>query len=340
MPGYTLNPFNNDAFSMAMLTESMLRLPYNMYTRVSDLGIFTDQGVATTSVLVEEMGGSLTLIPTTPRGAPAIVNNIGKRKVRSFAVPHVALDDVILPGEVQGVREFGTTNELRTLATLMNQKLQTMKNKFDQTLEWMRVGALKGVLYDADGSTVIYNFFNEFNITPFVVNFQFTNVNLDVVGTINNIKRHMEDFLHGESMTGVRALVSPTFFDALVSHPNVKQAFQYFMTTQPLGYDYRTGFVFSGVTFEEYRGVASDLTGTAHKFIPDGTAQFFPMGTNSTFRTYFAPADFNETVNTLGLKYYAKQKPRDFERGTDVHTQMNPLPICLRPELLVQGTMS
>jgi hypothetical protein len=38
------------------------------------------------------------------------------------------------------------------------------------------------------------------------------------------------------------------------------------------------------------------------------------MGTVDTFGTYFAPADFNETANTLGQSIYAKQEPRKFDR--------------------------
>ncbi|MBE0660736.1 MAG: major capsid protein, partial [Bryobacteraceae bacterium] len=46
----------------------------------------------------------------------------------------------------------------------------------------------------------------------------------------------------------------------------------------------------------------------------------------------------NETANTLGLPLYAKQEPRKFGRGTDLHSQSNPLPICHRPEVLVKVT--
>ncbi|MGD7215362.1 major capsid protein, partial [Ralstonia pseudosolanacearum] len=35
----------------------------------------------------------------------------------------------------------------------------------------------------------------------------------------------------------------------------------------------------------------------------------------------------------------AKQEPRQFGRGTDVHTQSNPLPMCLRPGVLVKLAM-
>jgi hypothetical protein len=62
------------------------------------------------------------------------------------------------------------------------------------------------------------------------------------------------------------------------------------------------------------------------------------VGTVDTFGTYFAPADFNETVNTLGQPVYAKQAPRQFDRGTDLHTQSNPLPMCHRPGVLVKLT--
>ena len=75
---------------------------------------------------------------------------------------------------------------------------------------------------------------------------------------------------------------------------------------------------------------------TVRRFIAPGEAHAFPLGTVDTFSTYFAPADFNETVNTLGQELFAKQEPRKFERGTDVHTQSNPLPMCHRPGVLVK----
>ena len=95
-------------------------------------------------------------------------------------------------------------------------------------------------------------------------------------------------------------------------------------------------FTFAGVTFEEYLGQASDVDGNVRKFIASGEGHAFPEGTVDTFATYFAPADFNETVNTLGQPLYAKQEPREFGRGTDLHTQSNPLPMCHRPGLLVK----
>jgi hypothetical protein len=331
-----LNPFSNDAFEMVALTAAINRIPTN-YGRLAQLNLFPGEGVRTRTILIEELNGVLTLLPTMPVGAPATLGTQAKRKVRSFVIPHIPHEDVVLPEEVQGVRAFGSETELDTLSALLARKLAVMRGKMDITLEFLRMGALKGVILDADGS-VLYDLFNEFQILQKSVNFQLGTAGTEIITKCLEVKRHIEDNLRGEYMTGVYCLCSPGFFDGLTTHPKVKEAYQFFMRNQQLGNDYRSGFTFGGITFEEYRGQATDAAGTVRKFIGDDEAQFFPMGTASTFKTYFAPADFNETANTIGLPLYAKQAPRKFERGTDLHVQMNPLPLAARPEVLVRGT--
>lgn len=86
--------------------------------------------------------------------------------------------------------------------------------------------------------------------------------------------------------------------------------------------------------------MASDAAGNARVFIPTNEAIAIPLGTMSTFQLVYAPADFNEAANTIGRRMYAKQKPKEFDRGWDVHTQSNPLPLVFRPKLLVRCTIS
>jgi hypothetical protein len=331
-----LNPFATDAFDMTALTAAINKIPNN-YGRIEQLGLMPPEGVRTRTILIEEMSGVLNLLPTQPMGASGTLGTTGKRKVRSFVIPHIPHDDVVLPEEVQGIRAFGSESEMEALSDLIARKLQSMRNKHAITLEHLRMGALKGVILDADGST-IYDLYSEFGIAAKVVNFALTTAATEVLLKCLEVKRHIEDNLRGEFMTGVYCLCSPGFFDLLTTHAKVKEAYARWQQGQLLFSDNRTNFTFGGITFEEYRGQATDAAGTVRKFIADDEAHFFPVGTASTFRTYFAPADFNETANTLGLPLYAKQEPRKFGRGTDLHTQSNPLPICLRPEVLVKGT--
>ena len=62
--------------------------------------------------------------------------------VRSFTIPHIPHDDVILPQEYEGIRAFGTENEFAGYARVVNDHQQTMRNKHAITLEHLRMGAL------------------------------------------------------------------------------------------------------------------------------------------------------------------------------------------------------
>ncbi len=250
-------------------------------------------------------------------------------------MPHIPHDDVVLPEEVQGIRAFGAENETQALADVITDHLAAMRNKHAITLEHLRMGALKGVILDADGST-LYDLYAEFGITAKSVDFLLGTAGTDVKAKCLEVVRHIEDNLRGEFMTSVHALVSPEFFDALTSHPKVESAYARWMDGAALRDDMRAGFPFGGITFEEYRGQATDAAGTVQRFIAANEGHAFPLGTSDTFATYVAPADFNETANTLGRPLYAKQEPRKFDRGTDLHTQSNPLPMTHRPGVLVK----
>lgn len=335
-----VNPFTADAFNMASLTDAINILP-NMYGRLKQKNMFPDKGIITRSVMVEEKNGVLNLIQSQPVGSPGALNKSGKRKVRSFSVPHLPLDDVILPEEYQGIRAFGRASEVATLAQIMNDHLQSMRNKHDITKEYLRMGALKGIILDADGSTM-YNLYTEFGISQKTVDFALDSDTTDVAAKCREVLRHVEDNLLGEVADGVEVLVSEEFFDALIAHPNVEKFFANHAKALELagrGEDPRKGFQFGGLRFEEYRGKATDAAGTTRRFIAASEGHAYPTGTLNSFVTYNSPADFLETANTIGMPYYAKQEPRKFNRGVDLHSQSNPLPLCLRPGLLVKVTI-
>jgi hypothetical protein len=332
------NIFDNPAFSIASLSAAINILPNN-YDRLGGMGLFVDRPQTNRTIIIEEQNGVLNLLPTLPVGSPGTIGTYAKRKLRSFVIPHIPHDSVVLPEEVQGIRAFGTEDTLQTLASVITDHLQVMRNKHSITLEHLRFGALKGLILDADGST-IYNLFTEFGVAQNTATFSFSNAAFDVKKQCLDIVRYMEDHLLGEMMSGIHAFVSSQFFDALTSHATVKQAYDRWQDGAAFRDDMRAGFPYAGITFEEHRGRASTSTGTVRKFIDDNEGIAFPLNTTQCFATYYAPADFNETVNTIALPIYAKQAIRPFDRGIDIHTQSNPLPLCHRPALLVKLAMN
>lgn len=333
----TLDIFSNSAFSLTSLTDAINKVPF-VPGRLGQLGIFDESGVSTTSVMIEEREGSLSLIETSPRGAPATQNLHNKRKARSLVVPHIALEDTVLADEIQNVRAFGTENALEGVQNVVNLRLAEMARKHDATLEHLRIGAIKGQVLDADGTSVLYDLFGEFGVT------QHTEIDFDLdnatpaKGAVrkkcHDVVRKVEDELGAAPYTYVHAFCSATFFDDLVSHPEVEESYRRYQESAFLRAGLvRKSFEYAGITFEEYRGKVGSVD-----FIADGKAHFFPVGVPGLFRQYNAPADFVETANTIGLPRYAKQAvDQEFGRWVKLHTQSNPLPICTRPKVLIKA---
>lgn len=334
-----LNPFTGSAFDLVHLTKGINKIPNN-FGLIRELGIFSDDPVRQNFVGVEQRLGLLNLLPTAPRGGEPTEASREQRTYRQFEIPHIPHDDVVLPSEVQGVRQFGSADQQSALGEVMARKLATARAKHAITLEHMRAAALRGLVLDADAST-IFNWFTEFGITEKVVDFNLGVSTTKVMLAINTIVRHIELNLKGETMNSILCLCSPEWWDAFTTHDNVEAAYNRFQDGSFLRDDMRSiGFKMGRIIFKEYQGSATDKDGNVRKFVPADEARAFPLGTTDTFLTHFGPGNFMDTVGSLGEEVYARQEPRRMNSGTDIHTESNPLAICRRPEVLVKVTKS
>ena len=327
-----LDIFSQDAFSMATLTATINNVPHKP-GRIGELGLFTDAGINTTTLSVESRDGALQLLPTRERGAPATQARGNKRTLRDFRVTHIPHDSTILADEVQNVRAFGSNSALEGIQTVVNQRLTDIRTNHEVTLEHLRLGAIKGQILDADGS-VIYDLFHEFGVAQQAHEFVFSDDNLDVRDACVKVRRKVDEALGGTLYTGLHAFCGAEFYDELVGHASVKESYQRYQAGAMLRNDFRDGFYYCNTLWEEYLGQVEGVP-----FIAADEAYLFPIGSN-IFRTWFGPADFVETANQIGLPLYAKQRPLDFDKGIQLHTQSNPLPLCLKPRAVIKCTLS
>lgn len=318
-----------DLFNVTTLTAAVNKLPA-MPGKVGAMGLFDEKGIATTTVTIDEQEGRLILVPNASRNVDGQPMKGGKRRRRVFETAHLPLTAQILPGDLQNIAPFGQETVANSQAVVINNKLQELKNSIEATREWQRVGALRGKILDADGA-VIYDLYDEFGVTKKSINIAFGNDATDVRKFCLDAKRWAEKKLAGVMVTGFRAFCDPTYFDALTAHPTVQKAYAAYQEAQDrLGGDMRSGFRFGDIEFVEY-----DVTVSGQKFIPEGVAQVFPVA-RGAFAMYNAPANYNETVNTIGQPYYAKAEARKMGKGWDLEVQANPLALCLFPEALVE----
>lgn len=329
MPDLMADVFNSDHFNLVNMTKSIQVAPYAPKT-LGQMNLFQTEGVNTTTVLLEREGSTIQVLPTLPRGSAGTKKKHDKRKMRSLVVPHIPHEDEIRPDAIRGVREFDSSTQLKTVAKIVSKHLAAMRENHEVTFEWHRVGAIQGLVKDADGSTLV-NLFTEFGVTETEIFFDLDN-NTNVLATCESVKRALETALGADTYTQLVCICGDSFWDKLISNSSVKTAYERWQNGQFLRQvDRINGFEFGDITFKNYRG---SINGTP--FIPTDVGRIVPMGVPNVFKHFMAPADFNETVNTLGQLIYARQENRPFGRGVDIHTQSNPLIICRRPEILIK----
>ncbi len=335
MPELISNLFSGEAWSMMTMTQAINTMPF-VPGRIGQMGLFEAAGVATNHIQIEEENGVLSLIPSKARGEAPTQNAHGKRKMRYLGIPHFPLADTLMATEVQGVRVLGGT-ELQGWEAERDKRLASMAAKHDATLEYGKLGAIKGRVLDADGVTVLYDLFAEFGVNQTTVDFLFgtTTGSGRLKKLVLGIKRTIEGALQNGVYSQIRAVCGKNWFDAFTTHPEVVDAYNLWLDGQYKRDDQRKGFEIWGVVFEEYVGA---IGGTP--FVADAECHFFPTGVNGLYKTWFGPGNFLESANTIGLPRYAKSEPMKWNRGVELLTESNPIHLCTKPSVLVKGTSS
>lgn len=326
----TLDIFNDDAFSVTNLTRTLVDIP-SVPTRIGDMGLFEEGGINSTTMMIERTGDSLKLVPAAARGASGEPVTLKGRSLIPVKAVHLPQRGAVLADEVQGVRAFGSETEVEAVQNVVRKKLDKMKRQLDLTLEYHRIGAIRGQVLDADGSSVLLDVYDVFGMNQVTQNFVLGTATTKVKQKIIDLKRAVQSALGGLRMTGVHVFASRAFMDSLTGHATVEKAYELFQQNSYARTDTSVLFEMAGVSFEEYDGSVNGID-----FIPDGEAFAIPLGVPGLFTTDFAPADYMETVNTQGLPYYAKQEAMRMNKGVELESQSNPITLCTRPEAIIK----
>lgn len=330
----TLDIFSGSAFQLRSLTENINKIPPQFSYLLSQEGLFKESGCSNKVVMIEERENVLQLIPNSNRGTNGTAIPREKRKVRAFSIPHKQVNDEILADQVQGVRMFGSETEAETVASVVADRLQQAADSMQLTLEAMCVGAVKGEVLDADES-VITNMFDEFEQKQHSEKWNISEVG-NVKKRCNHLVRRTIQTLGGTPVREFHILCGDDIFDAIETSEELREANKWRNNSDFLvdSHAYRY-FEYAGVRFVNYQGYVGDK-----QFIPAGEAYLLPIGVPGLFTINYAPADYTETVNTVGIKYYAKQERMPFDKGIWLECQTNPLVLCTRPAALCKITLA
>ncbi len=219
------------------------------------------------------------------------------------------------------------------IETKRNEILNKGRRRFDLTLEYHRVNALKGILLDADGST-LYNFFDEFGVTQNTLDFELDQATADVRLKCDTAINMIEDELGGNPYTGMVSYGGRTFWQSLIGHKSVKETYLNQAQAAQLRNSPVDALDFGGVRWIKYRGAAN-----GSQMIGANDAYIVPTGVSGLLLGRFGPANYMETVNTIGLPIYAKGIPRPNNTAVDIEMQSNPLHLLTRPRAVIKATI-
>lgn len=334
--------FNQDAFRVSTMAAGMRELKY-IPSFIGQSGLFRSMPIDTLDIAIEkDADQQIFIVPSSPRGGVGETFGKGRRTMRKLPVPHFQVDDAIYADEVQSVRAFGDAVATERLVDRITRRATEVSQSFTLTEEYHRLKVITtGQMLDKDGS-VLFDYFTEFGESaPTEIAFDLDNAN-PARGVLRKaaaaVVRAMGATLDGIYYTGILAICGDAFWDSLTTHIEVEKTYINWQAAQEM----RNNLVGNGqggiwgamnlfdIQWVNYRGGQTVGVDTDKVY-------FIPLGTPDLFRTVYAPADYIETVNTLGQRLYAKVYKMNNDKGMNMEFQSNVIHYCTRPRSILRG---
>jgi Phage major capsid protein E len=304
---------------------------------LGSLNLFSPIYSRSRTIGIADTNGVLTLIPTSANGSPPEELIPKGAKMRTMEAVRLAKGSTIYAIELAGVLALPFEDQTVEVVDEVTSRTVAIKDDLELTWEHMRFGAVQGKVLDADGTTVLVDWYDFWDIAePAEIDFELDADATDVRKKCRDVKRAMQKAAKGAwtPSTKVGALVGDTFFDMLVNHKQIKETkvgTEKAPTLENIeGY---SAIEIEGIVFINYQGT-DDGTTIA---IASDKARFFPIGARGAFQVGWAPAsEFKPYLNKRGQEFYGMvledKSGRDEWDRLELYSY--PLFICTRPEML------
>lgn len=338
--GLVTDIFNQNAWGAIEFHEEVVAKVDFKPQLLGSLNLFEPIYSRSRTIAIASKEGTLSLIPTSEMGAPPEELIPKGAKLRKFDAVRLAKGSTIYAIELAGVLALPFDAQTKDIAQEVTDRTGQIIDDLELTWEHMRFGAIQGIVLDADGAKVLWNWFTEWGIAePAEINFNLNVDATDVRKKCRDVKRTMKKAAKSvwTPSTRVGALVGDEFFDMLVNHKQIKET--KLGTERAPVLENVEGFSsieIEGITFINYQGTDDETTIA----IGSQKARFFPIGARGAFKVGWAPAsEFKPYVNQRGREYVGlileDKSGRDEWDRVEIYSY--PLYACTRPEMLLRG---
>ncbi len=338
------NSFKNTDF-VDGITQTPLQYGY-----INSRNYFDVKSTNQTAIVFDKDYNTTTLLPQVKRGGKAATQG-KERTADTFALSlaYFKHEDRLTGEDIQGWRQVGRTDN-ETLAHATAEKLADMRLTWDQTQEYMKLQALKGIFKTPDGTTVA-NMFTEFSISQTSIDFVLGTSTTNIDAKIRLLKSTIaKNVLNGGAIGGVEVLVDPSFFDKLISHPNMKNAYQYYVNSgkqllrddlsEYMKWGIMDHFEFRGVNFISYDATFNLPDGTTELAFAADTGTGYATGVRDLYRGFNGPSNKLSAANEPGQELFMRTYVDPKDEYVEFEMEAAPLYFATKPASIVAVTSS
>jgi hypothetical protein len=337
-------------YSNVELTEEVNRIP-NRFGLLNALNIAPYESMPSRMVRIDFRDGQLVVLAAEEPGAPGQMSEPDDVSGTILTIPHFPHLEGIKPEDLAGqIEVINGMMQARNLETETVRRLGTIRNHHSVTLEYIRMGMMRGLIKDGKGRT-LYDLYAVFGITKKIIDFQLGTASTNVLEKCEELRDHIQSNLMGETMTEIEVIVSSSFFNKLIAHENVEK---YWIQTEAagtlqkferdrLGGNWGRVFEFGEIKWREYKASfpVRNASGalTSEPAVEANKGHAYPQGTQNLFRTFGGPVHHMEMVNVAPEgddPIYISTKVLDHGSGVEFKSQSNRLAVCKQPKLLVE----
>ena len=289
------------------------------------------------------ISGSETLLGNISVSAPATVDDKTGRKTVTLTAPRIANKRFVSTAELNSYRSFGEAG-VEMMKTRIAREQKDMRGKHDRTLEFWAVNALKGVIYDADMTTVLVDYNVAAGHTPTLTGTDlFTDAASNPIAKIRSWKQLIEDDC-GTSIDSWLAYLGSGVMDALISHEKVKDFLKHDSGSKVA----ENGIIerLAGVDLDEYNGSYLDSAKVRQRYISND--EFLLIGIcDELVDVPYAPVVDDAAPGGVGnvgeggqpAMFFSKSWTKEDPSGRWIKCESRPLPVLKRPGAVVNATV-
>ena len=330
----------NTDFTLVDFTEEINLFP-KVWSLISGMNLFDIHNIRTDLAQVEFVQEKIADIAARKRGGERNFVTSEDARTANLSVPFFPLDRNIKAADIQSFRQYGTDAESKTLQSEVARVMARIRASQAQLNEKAMALAIQGIGLEGKAPGINYTYATEFGQTQPLAPVDFTAKTVDPRDTLEKLARKpiikgAQDGTDSHAAYNVVAFCGSDYFDALISHPLVVEAYAYFESKQePLrkrlgmrseGDSVRV-FNTKGITYIE------DISGN----FPAAEAFIIPMGMANMFRKYVSPADDAAYANTMGQDLYLFYKEDQFNRQYKVESETSMLCVNTRLDITVKS---